>query len=66
MTQNVLITGGAGFIGSNLAVRLLAEGHRVTIFDNMSRSGCSANIEWLQAQPQAAQLRLNLSIQQRP
>lgn len=45
--QNVLITGGAGFIGSNLVNRLLQEGHNVTIFDNLSRPGCEANIAWL-------------------
>jgi len=43
----ILITGGAGFIGSNLAHRLLGEGHRVTILDNLSRSGCESNISWL-------------------
>lgn len=45
--SKVLITGGAGFIGSNLAHRMLAEGHQVTIFDNLSRSGCEANVTWL-------------------
>lgn len=34
--QKVLITGGAGFIGSRLAVRLSQRGHFVTIFDNLS------------------------------
>lgn len=43
----ILITGGAGFIGSNLAHRLLSEGHSVTIFDNLSRSGCQVNLAWL-------------------
>lgn len=33
---NVLITGGAGFIGSNLALRLVSKGHRVTVLDNLS------------------------------
>ncbi|MEM7665437.1 MAG: NAD-dependent epimerase/dehydratase family protein [Pseudomonadota bacterium] len=32
--MNVLITGGAGFIGSRLALRLVGEGHGVTVFDN--------------------------------
>lgn len=47
-TQRITITGGAGFIGSNLAHRLLAQGHELTIFDNMSRSGGAQNIAWLQ------------------
>jgi CDP-paratose 2-epimerase len=46
-SQNIFITGGAGFIGSNLANRLISEGHQITIFDNLSRSGCEANIAWL-------------------
>jgi CDP-paratose 2-epimerase len=46
-SQRILITGGAGFIGSNLAHRLLAEGHEITIFDNLSRSGCDLNLDWL-------------------
>ncbi len=63
-TQQILITGGAGFIGSNLAHRLLTEGHEVTIFDNMSRSGCECNLNWLTAThgPDAFRLvRANLS-----
>ena len=34
--MNILITGGAGFIGSNLALKLLSKGHVVTILDNLS------------------------------
>jgi UDP-glucose 4-epimerase len=34
--MNVFITGGAGFIGSHLAERLLADGHAVTVLDNLS------------------------------
>jgi CDP-paratose 2-epimerase len=46
MTQ-ILITGGAGFIGANLAHRLLAQGQKITILDNLSRSGCQKNLQWL-------------------
>lgn len=45
----VLITGGAGFIGSNLADAFLAEGHEVIVYDNLSRPGVSANVDWLRA-----------------
>jgi CDP-paratose 2-epimerase len=45
--HRVLITGGAGFIGTNLANRLLSEGHKVTVLDNLSRSGCESNLAWL-------------------
>lgn len=34
--MNILITGGAGFIGSNLSVALVARGHVVTVLDNLS------------------------------
>jgi CDP-paratose 2-epimerase len=44
----VLVTGGAGFIGSNLADRLAQEGHRVLVYDALSRPGVEANLRWLQ------------------
>ena len=34
--KNILITGGAGFIGSNVARKLLAKGYEVTVLDNLS------------------------------
>jgi CDP-paratose 2-epimerase len=37
--KRILITGGAGFIGSNLGIALKAEGHTVVCFDNLSRRG---------------------------
>jgi len=43
----ILITGGAGFIGSNLADRLAGEGHRVRVYDALTRTGVEANLTWL-------------------
>ena len=48
MSKNYLVTGGAGFIGSNYVHRLLERGERVTIYDNLSRAGASKNLAWLQ------------------
>jgi CDP-paratose 2-epimerase len=47
MTKQYLITGGAGFIGSNYVSRLLQRGENVKVFDNLSRSGSRLNLEWL-------------------
>ena len=41
--MKVLITGGAGFIGSHLADRLINEGNKVTIIDDLS-SGSKENL----------------------
>jgi CDP-paratose 2-epimerase len=43
----VLVTGGAGFIGCNLADRLAAEGHDVLVFDSLARPGVAENLHWL-------------------
>lgn len=45
--RNILITGGAGFIGSNLTNYFLNKGERVIVFDNLSRSGVEKNLQWL-------------------
>ena len=47
MTKHYLVTGGAGFIGSNYVHRLLKRGEKVTIYDNLSRGGAPRNLEWL-------------------
>jgi CDP-paratose 2-epimerase len=47
--KRVVITGGAGFIGTNLADRLAREGERVLLFDDLSRPGVERNVRWLTA-----------------
>ena len=46
--MRILITGGCGFVGSQLALHLTARGHRVVAMDNLVRRGSEANIERLQ------------------
>jgi len=48
--MKTIITGGAGFIGSNAASRYLKRGHQVVVIDNLSRDGVRANLEWLKPQ----------------
>lgn len=48
MENFTLITGGAGFIGSNYAARCLQRGEAVRIFDNLSRAGAPLNLRWLE------------------
>ncbi|GGC54309.1 CDP-paratose 2-epimerase [Siccirubricoccus deserti] len=43
----VLVTGGAGFIGANLADRLAREGHDVLVYDALLRPGVESNLAWL-------------------
>jgi CDP-paratose 2-epimerase len=43
----VLITGGCGFIGCNIAAALAAMGHSVVVADNLSRMGARENAQWL-------------------
>jgi CDP-paratose 2-epimerase len=45
--MKAFITGGAGFIGCNLADHHLRDGHSVVVFDNMSRKGTASNLAWL-------------------
>jgi CDP-paratose 2-epimerase len=43
----VLVTGGAGFIGCNIADRLAREGHDVLVYDALARPGVERNLAWL-------------------
>jgi nucleoside-diphosphate-sugar epimerase len=45
----ILVTGGAGFIGSNLSNYYLNKDCEVTVFDNLSRKGTEKNLEWLKS-----------------
>lgn len=47
MKNIILITGGCGFIGTNAADYYLKRGYKVIIFDNLSRTGGKANLNWL-------------------
>jgi CDP-paratose 2-epimerase len=47
MAETWIITGGCGFVGSNLSASLLEDGHAVVAFDNLSRLGSAENLAWL-------------------
>jgi CDP-paratose 2-epimerase len=51
MTDNrpILITGGCGFIGCNLADRLAERGDNVLLLDNLARAGVRENAQWLKS-----------------
>jgi CDP-paratose 2-epimerase len=44
------ITGGCGFLGSNLASKILKSGDELFVFDNLYRTGTEQNLEWLKSQ----------------
>lgn len=49
----ILVTGGAGFTGVNVARHHLEEGDQVVLFDNLSREGAIDNLRWLQRYAEA-------------
>lgn len=51
--MKILITGGCGFLGSNLALYGIENGCKITIFDNLSRVGSKINLAWLQSYGEA-------------
>jgi CDP-paratose 2-epimerase len=58
--MKIIVTGGAGFIGSNAASRYLSRGDEVVIIDNLSRPGGERNLEWLKPQGQLAFLKTDI------
>ena len=48
--MHIFITGGAGFVGCNLAAHHLAQGNTVTVYDNLSRPRTEHNLRWLQTE----------------
>ncbi len=49
MRKTLIITGGAGFIGSNTAASFLKDGWHVVLLDNFSRKGTRENLDWLRS-----------------
>lgn len=47
--MKILINGGCGFLGSNLASYGIENGYDITVFDNLSRVGSEKNLEWLKS-----------------
>lgn len=47
--MKLLVVGGCGFLGSNLAAYGIKEGYHVTVFDNLSRTGTAKNLNWLES-----------------
>ncbi|MBA2725634.1 MAG: GDP-mannose 4,6-dehydratase [Actinobacteria bacterium] len=56
--MKVLVTGGAGFIGVNVAEHHLLSGDEVVIFDNLSRRGTTDNLAWLQERHDTDRLKI--------
>ena len=47
--MKILITGGCGFLGSNLALYGMNSGYEITIVDNFYRLGSKKNFDWLKS-----------------
>jgi CDP-paratose 2-epimerase len=51
-SRPVLITGGAGFIGCNIANALAEQGHEILVYDSLSRPGVERNLAWIEERHQ--------------
>ena len=49
MLRTVVVTGGAGFVGSNLVSSLIDRGEHVVVFDSLARPGSELNLHWLRS-----------------
>src|SRR5580704_5369601 len=58
--MKVIVTGGAGFIGSNAASRFLRRGCGVVLLDNLCRKGGASNVDWLRPQGRLTFLNIDL------
>ena len=56
--KNVIITGGAGFTGTNFTEHYLNMGYRVVVVDNLSRKGSRVNLDYLQSHNKVANLEV--------
>ena len=57
--MKLLITGGCGFLGSNVAARFLADGNEVVVIDALFRSGSDSNADWLRGQAGPGQVTIH-------
>src|SRR5262245_21294172 len=60
LSDSVVVTGGAGFIGSHLVERLLADGKSVVVIDDSS-TGCEDNLQAVRANPRLEWIRAEVS-----
>lgn len=59
--EYVLVTGGCGFVATNLAHHLLSQGHKVMLYDNLARPGVERNLEWLLQEHDWRDLRVEIA-----